>query len=101
MPILLIALFIGMIAVALWAWVAAPGDRRFSVQVGNPPSFDATLGKRSGLLVWVLLGAVVMTGSLMAEADTEADLGWLALAGAALLVFLLLMEIHSVRRLMR
>lgn len=42
-----------------------------------------------------------MTGSLMAGADTEADFGWLAVAGAALLLFLLLMEIFSVRRLMR
>ena len=42
-----------------------------------------------------------MTGSLMAEADVEGDLGWLAIAGAALLVFLLLMEIASVRRLRR
>lgn len=101
MPILLIALYVGMVAVALWAWVAAPGERRFAIQVGNPPSFDGTLGKRTGLLVWVVLGAVVVTGSLMAEADSEGNLGALPVAGAALLVFLLLMEIVSVRRLMR
>jgi hypothetical protein len=101
MPILLIALFIAMVAVALWAWVVTPGERRFSVRVGAPPSFDGTLGKRTGLLVWVALGAAVMTGSLMAEADAEADNGALTVAGAALLVFLLLMEIVSVRRLMR
>lgn len=101
MPILLIALFVGMVAVALWAWVGAPADRRFPVGVGAPPSLDGTLGKRTGLVVWVALGAVVMTGSLMAEADTEADIGWLAIAGAGSLAFLLLMEIVSVRRLMR
>ncbi len=101
MPILLITLFVGMVAVALWAWVAAPGDRRFSVRLGNPPSLDGTLGTRTGLLVWVVLGAVVMTGSLMAEMDPEGDLAALPVAGAALLVFLLLMEIVSVRRLMR
>jgi hypothetical protein len=101
MPILLIALFVGMVTVALRAWMVAPRERRFSVQLGAPPSFDATLGKRTGLLVWVVLGAVVTTGSLMAETDKESDLGWLAIAGAALLAFLLLMEIVSVRRLMR
>jgi hypothetical protein len=101
MPILLIALFVGMVAVALWAWAAAPGERRFPVRSGAPPSLDGTVGKRTGLLVWVVLGAVVMTGSLMAEADTEADIGWLAVAGALLLVFLLLVEIVSVRRLTR
>lgn len=101
MRILLIGLFVGIVAVALWAWVVAPGERRFPLRVGAPPSFDGTLGKRTGLLVWVALGAVVMTGSLMAEADTEADNGGLAVAGAALLVFLLLIEIVSVRRLMR
>ena len=69
MRILLMALFVGMVAIALWAWVAAPGERRL--------------------------------GSLMADADTEADIGWLAVAGAALLVFLLVMEIVSVRRLIR
>jgi hypothetical protein len=101
MRILLIALFAGMIAVALWAWVTAPGDRRFSVRLGNPSSLDGTLGKRTGLLVWVVLGAVVMTGSLMAEEEPEGNLGALPVAGAALLVFLLLMEIVSIRRLLR
>ena len=101
MPVLLIALFAGMVALALWTWVAAPGDRRFSVRSGNPPSLDGTLGKRTGLVVWVVLGAVVTTGSLMAGADPEGDPGALPVAGAALLVFLLLMEIVSVRRMMR
>ena len=101
MPILLITLFVSMVAVAVWAWVIAPGERRFPVRVGAPPTLDGTVGKRTGLLVWVALGALVTTGSLMAEADTDADIRWLAVAGAALLVFLLLMEIVSVRRLMR
>jgi hypothetical protein len=99
--ILLIALFVGMVVVAGWAWVVAPRERRFPIRAGNPPWFDGTLGKRTGLLLWVALGAMVMTGSLMAEADTESDLEALLFAGVALLAFLLLMEIVSVRRLMR
>ncbi|HYO61882.1 MAG TPA: hypothetical protein VEU29_08280 [Actinomycetota bacterium] len=101
MPILLIALFAGMVAVALWAWVAAPGDRRFSARFGNPPGLDGTVDKRTGLLMWLVLGAVEMTGTLIADADPEGDVGALPAAGAALLVFLLLMEVVSVRRLMR
>ena len=101
MPILLIALYIGMVAVAAWAWVVVPGEQRFSVRVGAPPSFDGTLGKRTALLMWLAQGAVVLAGSLMAATDDEANLGMLAVAGAGLLIFLLLMEIVSVRRLMR
>ncbi|MGH9199505.1 MAG: hypothetical protein ACRD1T_27715 [Acidimicrobiia bacterium] len=100
MPVLLIALFVCMVAVALWGWVVTPGDRRFSVRIGAPPSFDGTVGKRTGLLVWVALGAVVTTGSLMVEADPEGNLGALPAAGAGVLIFLLLMEIVSVRSLM-
>jgi hypothetical protein len=99
MSVLLIALYIGMVAVAVWAWVVIPGEQRFSFRVGNPPSLDGTLGKRTALLMWLAQGAVVLGGSLMAAADDEADLGLLAVAGAGLLLFLLLMEIVSVRRL--
>jgi hypothetical protein len=51
--------------------------------------------------MWLAQGAVVLAGSLLAMADDEANLEWLAVAGAGLLIFLLLMEIVSVRRLKR
>lgn len=101
MPIVLIALFAGMVGVAVWAWLVAPAEGRFRARWGSPPSLDGTLGKRTGLLLWVGLGAVVLAGSLRAAADDEANLGGLPVAGAGLLVFLLLMEIVSVRRMMR
>ncbi|MDP9067528.1 MAG: hypothetical protein M3N53_04135 [Actinomycetota bacterium] len=101
MPVLLVALYTGMVAVAVWAWVVIPGEQRFSFRVGNPPSLDGTLGKRTALLMWLAQGAVVLAGSLMAAADDEANLGLLAVAGVGLLLFLLLMEIVSVRRLQR
>lgn len=101
MPALLIALYLAMVAVAVWAWVVIPGEQRFSFRVGAPPALDGTLGKRGALLTWLVQGAVVLAGSLMAAADEEADLGLLAAAGAGLLLFLLLMEIVSVRRLQR
>lgn len=97
MRIVLIALFGAMAVVALWAWVGAPSTGRFFVRVGNPPGFDGTLSKRTGLATWVALGAVVVVGSLLAERDNER----IAVVGAALLVFLLLMEIVSVRRITR
>lgn len=97
MRIVLIALFGAMAIVALWGWVAAPSTGRFFVRVGNPPGFDGTLSKGTGLVVWVALGAVVFVGSLLAEQDNEG----LAVVGAALLAFLLLMEIVAVRRLTR
>ena len=99
MPALLIALYVGMVAVAAWGWVVIPREQRFSFRVGSPPSLDGTLGKRTALLMWLAQGAVVLGGSLMAAADDEANLGLLAVAGAGLLAFLLLMEIVSVRRL--
>lgn len=101
MPVLLIALYVGMVAVAAWAWVVIPGGRRFSFRVGNPPSLDGTLGKATALLMWLAQGALVLGGSLMAATDDEADLGLLAVAGAGLLLFLLLMQVVSVRRLQR
>ena len=98
LTIVLIALFGAMVGVALWAWVAAPPAARFPVQVGNPPSFDGTVGKRTGLVMWIVLGAIAFVGSIV----TEEDLGLgLPVAGAGLLAFLLLMEINSVRRMMR
>ncbi|MEA2477586.1 MAG: hypothetical protein QOC87_1785 [Actinomycetota bacterium] len=101
MPFLLIALYIGMVAVAVWAWMVVPVGQRFSFRVGAPPSLDGTLGKTAALLMWLVEGAVVLAGSLMAARDHGANLGILAVAGAGLLIFLLLMEIVSVRRLMR
>jgi hypothetical protein len=100
-PVLLIALYLGMVAVAVWAWVVIPGEQRFSFRLGSPPALDGTVRKRTALLMWLGQGAVVLVGSLMAAADDEADLGLLAVAGAGLLAFLLLMEIVSVRRLQR
>ena len=47
--------------------------------------------------MWIALGAVAFLGSFFAERDREG----FALPGAGLLAFLLLMEIVSVRRLMR
>lgn len=47
--------------------------------------------------MWLGLGAVAFLGSLLAERDNQV----FALAGAGLLTFLLLMEIVSVRRLVR
>ncbi len=97
MRIVLIALFGAMATVALWGWIAAPSPRRLPARAGNPPGFDGTLTKGVGLLVWVAFGAVVLVGSLAAERDDQ----WIAVAGAPLLAFLLLMQIVSVRRLTR
>lgn len=58
---------------------------------------DGTIGKGAGLVMWLGLGTIAFVGAFFAERDMEA----LALAGAGLLVFLLLMEIVSVRRMMR
>jgi hypothetical protein len=99
MTVFLVALYIGMIAVAVWAWVVVSPEQRFPVRIGAPPSLDGTLGKRTALLMWLAQGAVVLAGSLLAAADDEANLEMLAVAGAGLLIFLLLMEIVSVRRL--
>lgn len=101
MVVLVIALFTGMVAVALWAWVTVPGDRRFPVRFGNPPGFDGTVSKRIGLVMWLVLGAIVTTASLMAAQDPESDVGALPAVGTAFLAFLLLMEIVSIRRLLR
>lgn len=91
------ALFAVIVVVALWGWVVAPSTGRFFARAGNPPGLDGTLTKGVGLVVWVALGAVVLAGSLAAERDGQ----WIAVAGAPLLGFLLLMEIISVRRLTR
>ena len=48
--------------------------------------------------MWVGLGAIAFVGSLVSQEDF--DVGILV-AGAGLLAFLLLMEIVSVRRMMR
>jgi hypothetical protein len=97
MQVVLIAFFGAMVGVALWGWVAAPSTARFPVRWGNPPGLDGTLSKGTGLAVWVALGAVVSVSSLLLERD---DL-WIAVVGVPLLAFLLLMEIASVRRLVR
>lgn len=96
MRIALVALFAAMAIVAVWGW-AAPSTGRFSVRVGAPPGLDGTVGKATGLLMWIGLGAVVLTGSLLAESDGQ----WFAVAGIPLLAFLLLMEFLSVRRATR
>jgi hypothetical protein len=86
-----------MLGVALWAWVAAPKEARVSVRWGSPPALDGTVGKGTGLAMWIGLGAIAFLGSVLAERDNEA----LAVAGAGLLAFLLLMEVVSVRRMTR
>ncbi len=98
MLFVVIALFGAMLGVAVWAWVAAPSQQRFFVRVGNPPALDGTVSKGTGLVMWVGLGAVAFLGSLLAERDNR---GGLAIAGAGLLAFLLLMEIVSLRRIAR
>src|SRR3712207_3075569 len=97
MRLVLIALFAAMIGVAVWAWVAAPSGARFSVRWGNPPSVDGTVGKGAALAMWLVLGGIAFVGSFFAEPER----GGLALAGAGLLLFLLLMEVSSVRRALR
>jgi hypothetical protein len=90
-------LFAGMVIVALWGWVTAPSSERFAVRAGNPPGFDGTVSKGAALIMWIVLGAVVLAGSLIAQRDNEG----LALVGAGLLALLLLMEVVSVRRAIR
>lgn len=101
MSVLLIALYVGMVAVAVWAWVAVPGEQRFTFRMGAPPSLDGTLSKGTALSMWLIQGAVVLAGSLLAAADDDANLEMLAIAGAGLLVFLLVLEITTVWRLTR
>lgn len=86
-----------MAAVALWTWLRAPSTARFSVRFGAPPGLDGTVGKGAALLTWLVLGAVVLGGALLADQDDQ----WIAAAGVPLLAFLLLMEIVSVRRATR
>ena len=97
MQVLVIALFGAMVVVALWGWVAAPSTARLPVRWGNPPSLDGTVGKGTGLVLWIALGALPLVGSLLADEGTEVMVG----LGAGLLAFLLLMEIVTVRRLVR
>jgi hypothetical protein len=97
MRLVLIALFGAMIVVAAWAWVAAPSTARFSVRWGSPPALDGTVGKATALVMWLGLGAIALVGSLLAQEDGAG----IAVAGAGLLAFLLVMEIASVRRAMR
>lgn len=97
MQILLTALFGAIVGVAVWAWAAAPSEARVSVRWGSPPALDGTVGKGAGLAMWLVLGAVAFLGSVLAARDNEP----LALAGAGLLVFLLSMEVVSVRRMTR
>ena len=93
----LIVLFLGMTTVAIWGWTTIPADRRFPVAWGAPPAVEGTMGKRTGLLVWLLIGAWLFGVSLLAASDDSA----LAWAGVGLMVFFLTMEYRSVRRLSR
>jgi hypothetical protein len=97
MTLLLVALFGAVVTVTIWGWLIVPRDRRFPVSLGVPPSVEGSVGKRTGLVLWLSIASFFFAGSVIA-ASQRAEIGWI---GAGLLAFFLLMEIHSIRRLSR
>jgi hypothetical protein len=92
-----IVLFIGLLVVTVWGWQIVPAQGRFPISFGVPPSVDGTIGKRAGLILFLLIGLWFTLLSLFAAFE-DAQIGWI---GVGLLAFFLAMEHRLIRRLGR
>lgn len=93
----IVALFLGFPAVAVWGWRSIPVGRRFPIAFGVPPSVEGTMSKPVGLIVHLVTGSILAASSWFA-ATQHAGMGWI---GIGLLTFFLFIEIHTIRRLQR
>ena len=90
-----IVLFVGIAVVTIWGWTSIPDEGRFPWSFGVPPSTEGTMGKRAGLVLFLLIGAWFAALSLFA-ASKEKQVGWV---GVGLLGFFLAIEYRLVHRL--
>ena len=87
----------GLVVLTVWGWRVVPPEGRFPVSFGVPPSVDGTIGKRFGLILFLLMGLWFSALSLFAAVE-GAQIGWV---GIGLLAFFLAMEYRLIRRLAR
>jgi hypothetical protein len=92
-----VMLFVTVVAMTVWGWRSIPDDRRFPISFGVPPGVEGTVGKRAGLVLFLLIGAWMCTLSLFAASGGYAT-GWIGIGVAA---FFLAMEYRLIRRLSR
>ena len=85
--------FAGMVGQSVWGWRVIDPAYRFAARAGST-GIDFSMSKATGLVVWPLIGLVVVAGSAAGDET-------IALVGATLLFFLLLMQRSSIRRTAR
>jgi hypothetical protein len=84
----------GLVAVSIYGASRIRTDRRLPARAG-PTGLEFTLGSRTALVTFPLMGAVVVAGSALANDDT------LALLGIGALAFLLFAQITTISRARR
>ena len=91
------ALCVCFVVQTAWGWRKISPERRFPASVGVPPSIEGTVGKRTGMFIWLFIGLLFSALTLFA-ASREDAMGWI---GVGLLAFFLAMERHTIKRLSR
>ena len=91
------ALFVGVVYITVWGWRVIPADGRFPISFGVPPSVDGSIGKRSGLVLFLLIDLWLLFLSALA-ASVPSQMGWI---GLGLAVFFLAIEYRLIHRLTR
>ncbi|MGI8407621.1 MAG: hypothetical protein ACR2L3_03840, partial [Actinomycetota bacterium] len=69
-------LFAAFLVVSARGWRVIPDDARFPVSLGVPPSLTGTVSKRSGLVVFLLIGSWFFATSAFSASQGYA-IGWI------------------------
>lgn len=98
LKITLSLLFGLIVATTVWGWLRLNPAQRFKVSLGVPPSVEGTTGKGTWLLLHLGASAMIFASAWVMTSEEESRLPW---AGAALLLFFLLIEYRAIRRAAR
>lgn len=95
LTVVIVLLYAANVAVTVWGWRILPSETRFGIALGVPPSLQGTLAKRTGLVLYIVIGSWFGGLSLLFASSNE-GMAWL---GAGLMAFFLLIEYLQIRRL--
>lgn len=98
-PVLIQVVLVGlMVVVSIVGFKNVPADHRFRMRFGGFSGPEGTVSKRTALITYPVLGAVIAWGTWAAGDEASRELGVLGIAGLGLLLLVQFLIVRSAAR---